>query len=234
VAGVGGVGSWCVEALARSGIGRLTLVDLDHVSESNINRQLPALLSTLGASKIEVMRARIADIAPECVVTLVDDFVTPDNAATLVPADAAIVDAIDQPRAKAALAALALARGRPVVICGAAGARTDPLRLRREDLALVRGDALLSAVRARLRREHGFPREAGVRFGVPAIYSDEAPGTLPWTTGAPGAGSPVEPVGVPGAPLACGGYGSSVAVTAAMGMAAASVILSALLQSQRD
>ncbi len=227
------MGSWCVEALARSGVGRLTLVDLDHVTESNINRQLPALLSTLGASKIEVMRARIADISPDCVVTLVDDFVTADNVAALVPADAAIVDAIDQPRAKAALVALARARGCPVVVCGAAGARTDPLRLRRDDLALVRGDALLSSVRARLRREHGFPREPGASFGVPAIHSNEVPVAPPWASCAPEEVTAFEPVGRPGAPLACGGYGSSVAVTAAMGMAAASVMLAALLASPR-
>ncbi len=230
VVGLGGVGSWCAEALARSGIGKITLIDLDHIAESNINRQLPALLSTVGASKIEVMQARIADIAPDCVVSLVDDYVTSDNAAALVPEGSSIVDAIDQPRAKAALVALAQARQVPVVVCGAAGARTDPLRLRRQDLALIRGDALLSSVRARLRRDYGFSRQLGVPFGVTAIHSEEPP-TIPREPATCGpqialaAGAP----SLPGAPLACGGYGSSVAVTAAMGMAAASVILSALL-----
>ncbi|MEN9774678.1 MAG: hypothetical protein RL322_1748 [Pseudomonadota bacterium] len=225
VVGVGGVGSWSVEALARSAVGRLTLIDLDHVAESNINRQLPALGSTLGASKIEVMRARIADVAPGCVVDLIDDFVTVDNASVLVPADAVIIDAIDQPAVKAALVALAAHRTQPIVVCGAAGARRDPLSLRREDLALTRGDALLSAVRSRLRREYGFPREPGRRFGVPVIHSAEQPSPPPPIC-APG--DPDGPAGGPGAPLACGGYGSAVTVTAAMGFAATALALEML------
>lgn len=209
VVGLGGVGSWSAEALARSGVGRLTLIDLDHVAESNINRQVQALESTVGAAKIEVMRRRIADISPDCSVALIDDFVTADNAATLIPADAWLIDAIDQPRAKAAMIALARDRRQPVVVCGAAGARTDPLKLVREDLALTRGDALLASVRARLRRDHAFPREVGRRFGVVAICSREQP-----------AGGPVRG-GEAGSPLACAGYGSAVTVTAAMGLAAA-------------
>ena len=217
VVGVGGVGSWSVEALARSGVGRLTLIDLDHVAESNINRQVHALESTLGSAKIAVMRERIAQISPNCQVTEVDDFVTADNASALIPADAWLIDAIDQPRAKAAMIALARARRQSVVVCGAAGARTDPLALSREDLALTRGDALLASVRARLRREHGFPREAGRRFGVVAICSREAPASR----GARG--------GEAGAPLACAGYGSAVTVTATMGLAAAAWVIDAIV-----
>lgn len=217
VVGIGGVGSWSAEALARSGVGRLTLIDLDHVAESNINRQVHALGSTLGAAKIEVMRDRIADISPDCSVALIDDFITADNAAALIPADAWLIDAIDQPRAKAAMIALARARRQSVVVCGAAGARTDPLALSREDLALTRGDALLASVRARLRRDHGFPREAGRRFGVVAICSREAPASR----GARG--------GEAGAPLACAGYGSAVTVTATMGLAAAAWVIDAIV-----
>ncbi len=209
VVGVGGVGSWSVEALARSGVGRLTLIDLDHIAASNINRQVHALEATLGAAKIAVMRERIAQISPTCEVTQVDDFVTVDNASALIPADAWLIDAIDQPRVKATMIALARDRGQPVVVCGAAGARTDPLALAREDLALTRGDALLSSVRARLRREHGFTREAGKRFGVVTICSRQLP------AGAMHAAADA------GAPLACAGYGSSVTVTATMGLAAA-------------
>ncbi len=218
VVGVGGVGSWSAEALARSGVGRLTLIDLDHIAESNINRQVHALNATLGASKIEVMRDRIAQISPDCVVTTVDDFVTADNAGQLIPGDAWLIDAIDQPRAKAAMIALARGRGQPVVVCGAAGARTDPLALTRDDLALTRGDALLASVRARLRREHGFPREAGRRFGVVALYSREVPGAAPPAACAPGA------------PLACAGYGSAVTVTGTMGFAAAAWVIDAIVR----
>jgi tRNA A37 threonylcarbamoyladenosine dehydratase len=233
VVGVGGVGSWCVEGLARSGVGRLTLVDMDHVSESNINRQLPALDSTLGAAKIEVMRARIADISPRCVVHPVDDFVTIDNLGELIPRDAVLVDAIDQPRVKAAMIAQARLRGQPVIVCGAAGARIDPLALRCEDLALTRGDALLAAVRSRLRKAHGFSREPGRKFSVPVIYSIEVPRALPdacepmSASENAGAATPA----LAGAPLACGGYGSLVTVTAPMGFAAAAAALDFVLRA---
>ena len=228
VVGVGGVGSWCVEALARSGIGCLTLIDMDHVAESNINRQLPALESTLGASKIEVMRARIADISPSCVVHAVDDFVTLANVGTVIPPDAVLVDAIDQPRVKAAMIAQARARGQGIVVCGAAGARVDPLLLRREDLALTRGDALLSSVRSRLRKEHGFSREPGRKFRVPVVYSIEPPRRSPEACAADRLSG--QPGPTPGAPLACGGYGSLVTVTAPMGFAAAAAVLDQLLR----
>lgn len=226
VIGVGGVGSWTAEALARSGVGRLTLIDLDHVSESNVNRQVHALGSTLGAAKVEVMRRRIADISPACEVRVVDDFVTAENVEELVPADALVVDAIDAPRAKAALVACLRRRRQPIVVCGGAGGRTDPLRLRRDDLSRTRGDALLSAVRARLRRDHGFPRDAGKRFRIEAIYSDEHLGRAAREAaceeGARG-----------GAPLNCAGYGSLVTVTAAMGLAAASWAIDRALAGER-
>jgi tRNA A37 threonylcarbamoyladenosine dehydratase len=220
VVGVGGVGSWVAEALARCGIGRLTLIDLDHVSESNVNRQVHALDSTLGASKVATMAARIADISPDTVVVQIDDFVTVDTVDALLAADAdVVVDAIDAPRAKAALIATCVVRGVPVVACGGAGGRVDPLALRRTDLADAKGDALLASVRARLRRDHAFPRERGVRFGVDAIWS-------PAPTGGARPESPSEA----GMPLACSGYGSVVMVTAAMGFAAASDAVAALLR----
>lgn len=208
VVGVGGVGSWAAEALARSGVGALTLIDLDHVAESNINRQIHALDSTLGAAKCEAMASRIAAISPNCAVHVVDEFVTPENAAQLLPADAIVIDAIDQPRSKAAIVALAVARGQSLVVCGAAGGVADGLGLRRGDLAHTRGDPLLAAVRARLRRDHGFARELGRAFAVDALYF-----ASPRAGRGGGAAS--------GAPLACAGYGSIVTVTAAMGLAAA-------------
>ncbi|MDO4905619.1 MAG: tRNA threonylcarbamoyladenosine dehydratase [Lautropia sp.] len=223
VVGVGGVGSWAAEALARSGVGRLTLIDLDHVAESNINRQVHALDSTLGAAKVEVMAARIRDISPDCTVTAVDAFVEPGGEDGLLPADAdVVIDAIDAVAAKASLIAWCMVRKLPIVVCGAAGGRTDPLQLRTDDLARTRGDALLSAVRARLRRHHGFARgdvEKGQapRFGVEAIFSPERiAGTRPQAEGG-------------GMPLACAGYGSLVTVTAPMGLAAASRALALLV-----
>lgn len=229
VIGIGGVGSWAAEALARCGVGRLTLIDMDHVAESNVNRQVHALGSTLGASKIEVMAARIADISPDIRVDLIDDFVTVDNAQTMVsPSADVVIDAIDAPRAKAAVIALCAARAQPIIVCGAAGGRVDPLALRRADLTDVRGDPLVSSVRARLRREHGFPREKARLFGIEAIWS-------PSPTGASGHAIPAEGEAsiVPGAPLACSGYGSTVMVTAAMGLAAAAWAVEAVSNRAR-
>ena len=162
VVGIGGVGSWAAEALARSGVGRLTLIDLDHVAESNINRQVHALTSTLGAAKVEVIAQRIRDISPDVSVHPVDEFIEPGQEEKLIPADAdLVIDAIDAVAAKASLIAWCVANGKPVIACGAAGGRTDPLQLRVKDLSRTTGDALLSAVRARLRRHHGFPRGDG-------------------------------------------------------------------------
>jgi len=134
VVGIGGVGSWTAEALARSGVGALTLIDMDHVAESNINRQVQALDATLGAAKGQVMAERIAQISPQCALHLVDDFVTAENASELLPAQCIVIDAIDQPRAKAAMIALCRRRQQPLVVCGGAGAVIDGLSLRREDL----------------------------------------------------------------------------------------------------
>ena len=169
VVGIGGVGSWAAEALARSGVGAITLVDLDNVAESNVNRQIHALTSTLGQPKVEAMRQRIEvmvqrirDISPDISVHPVDEFIEPGQEEKLIPADAdLVIDAIDAVAAKASLIAWCVANGKPVIACGAAGGRTDPLQLRVEDLSRTTGDALLSAVRARLRRHHGFPRGDG-------------------------------------------------------------------------
>ncbi len=227
VVGVGGVGSWAAEALARSGVGRITMIDLDQIAESNINRQVHALESTVGASKVDVMSRRLLDIAPRARIDAVEDFITVDNVGALVPADAdAVIDAIDKVPSKAALVALCVARGQPVIVCGGAGGRRDPLRLRRTDLTLATADSMLSTLRLRLRRKHGFPlapggsRKAPV-FGVQAIWSDE-----PSAGGAPG--SALDTKGA-NAPLACAGYGSLVAVTGAMGLAAAQAAIEQVL-----
>lgn len=213
VIGIGGVGSWAAEALARSGVGRLTLIDLDHVAESNINRQVHALGATLGQAKVLAMRERIADINPQCGVATVEEFITPENVGDLLPPCDAVVDAIDQVRAKAALIAHCR-RGRiALVTTGGAGGRSDPLMLRVDDLSRTIEDPLASKVRARLRREYGFPRDPKKKFGVECVYSVE-PIRRPQ-----GGACDLDEAGLHG--LNCAGYGSSVCVTAAFGLAAA-------------
>jgi tRNA A37 threonylcarbamoyladenosine dehydratase len=226
VVGIGGVGSWAAEALARSGIGRLTLIDLDHVAESNVNRQIHALESTFGAAKVLAMSARIAAINPACVVDTVEEFIDEDNLATLIPPCDAVIDAIDQVRAKAALIDWCRTAGIRIVTTGGAGGRIDPTQIQILDLALTTQDALASKVRARLRKEFGFPREPKKKFGVDCVFSPEQ-------IRRPASADYCEPATAPGfdaaAGLNCAGYGSSVAVTASFGFAAAARILAGIL-----
>lgn len=208
VVGVGGVGSWAVEALARSGVGQITLIDFDHVAASNMNRQIQALESTLGAAKVAVLEARLRDINPACKVSAVDDFLTGENLRELIPPGAfdAVIDACDQARVKAALIAHARFNKIPLVVCGAAGGKSNPLNLRQADLGLVTHDALLSRIRSLLRREFNIlPRKNG-KFGMACVYLEEPSRK----SGACTAGN-----------LSCAGYGSVVTVTAPMGFAAA-------------
>lgn len=226
VIGVGGVGSWAVEALARSGVGRLTLIDLDHVAESNMNRQLHALEETLGKAKVQAMAERIASINPHCVVTQVDEFIDADNLSALVPACDGVIDAIDQVRAKAALIAYCRERKIPLITTGGAGGRIDPTRVRVDDLSRTTQDALASKVRARLRKEYGFPRDPKKKFQVACVYSDEQIGQAHHE----GDACAVDAVPINAkAGLNCAGYGSSVAVTATFGFVAAGRILDSLL-----
>ncbi len=215
VVGIGGVGSWAAEALARSGVGRLTLIDLDQVAESNVNRQIQALEDTLGQAKVLAMKERIAAINPASVVTPIEEFATVDNVATLLPRCDCVIDAIDQVRPKAALIAHCRAVGVPIVTTGAAGGKRDPTRIRVEDLSRTTQDPLASKLRATLRRDYGFPREPKKKFGVECVYSLEPvrrPATADFCESAP-------------AGLSCAGYGSSVCVTASFGFAAASIAL---------
>jgi tRNA A37 threonylcarbamoyladenosine dehydratase len=228
VAGIGGVGSWAAEAFARSAIGRLTLVDLDHVAESNTNRQVHAVETNFGKAKVEAMAERIAAISPLCQVRAIDAFAAADNAAALIEGADVLVDCTDQVRAKAALVAAAHAAGVVAVTCGAAGGRTDPTRIRVDDVARVHGDPLLAKLRARLRRDHGFPRatpDRVRRFGVAGVYSDEP--LVRTRTANDDARS------MTGAPLACAGFGSSVVVTATMGFVAAGHALTTLAGMSR-
>ncbi len=226
VIGIGGVGSWAVEALARSGVGQLTLIDLDHIAESNINRQIHALDSTLGAAKVLAMQERIAQINPACVVNVVEDFIDADNVATLLPACDAIIDAIDNVRAKAALLAHCRRHKQFVITTGGAGGRTDPTRVEVTDLSRTLQDVLASKVRAKLRKDYGFPREPKKKFGIDCVFSQEPIRQPRRTTATEFCEAPVD--GAAG--LACAGYGSSVAVTASFGFAAAARTIDHLLK----
>lgn len=221
VVGIGGVGSWAAEALARSGVGRLTLIDLDHVAESNINRQIQAVTETLGQAKVLAMQARIAAINPACVVKTIEEFVTEENVAILLPDCDAVIDAIDQVRPKAAMIAHCRRLKIPIVTTGGAGGRSDPARLKVDDLSRTTQDALASKLRARLRKDYGFPRDPKKKFGVACVYSDE-PIRRPEA-----ASCDIDEPGLQG--LSCAGYGSSVCVTAAFGFAAAARTVGILL-----
>ncbi len=170
VAGMGGVGSYCTEALARAGIGRLTLLDHDVVVASNINRQLPALLSTVGQSKAELMRARIADINPDCRVTLLRTFLTTENVNELVPADCDyVIDCIDSLACKEALVAESFKRGLKVASSMGAGNRLDPSHIKVADISKTEMCPLAKQMRHRLKRHHRIYK------GVLTVFSDEHP-----------------------------------------------------------
>ena len=210
VVGIGGVGSWTAEALARSGVGRITLVDMDHISESNINRQLHALTDTVGMAKIEAMRQRIALINPACEVTCVDAFVEPESWLSLVALGVdGVVDACDQVRSKAAMSAWARSTKTPFISVGAAGGKRHAHAVDIADLSEVTHDPLLAQLRYRLRKEHGAPKN-GKKIHVACVFSKEA-------VAAPDASCDVQSDGS----LNCHGYGSLVTVTATFGMCAA-------------
>jgi tRNA A37 threonylcarbamoyladenosine dehydratase len=213
VVGIGGVGSWSAEALARTGVGRITLIDLDMVAESNANRQIHALDDVWGKAKVAAMAERIVAINPSCQVHCIEDFVTPENVGELLTGDfSVVVDAIDQVRAKVAMIAHCRDRRLPIVVAGAAGGQLDPTRISVSDLSQTVQDPLLAKVRSQLRRAHGFPRD-GKKFGVAAVYSTEPlryPQADSSCSTAPAA-----------AGLNCAGFGSSVCVTAVFGMTAA-------------
>lgn len=226
VVGIGGVGSWTVEALARSGVGRLTLVDLDHIAESNINRQIHALSTTVGQAKVLAMRERIALIHPACRVDVVEDFVTPENWSALVPAGVdAVVDASDQVAAKLAMTAWARgpAAARALFISvGAAGGKRLAHEVQIDDLAQVTHDPLLAQLRQRLRKQHAAPRE-GKRMGVACVFSREAVAPPDPSCAIDGDGS-----------LNCHGYGSVVSVTATFGQCAAGWVLDQIARRSRN
>ena len=229
VIGVGGVGSWAVEALARTAIGKLTLIDLDHLAESNVNRQIHALTDTLGMAKVGALRARIAQINPYCEVNEVEEFITPDNVAAMLPPGRFdyVIDAIDNAKAKVALIVHCREHRIPLVTIGSAGGQVDPTRIEVCDLSRTEQEPLLARVRKRLRAAHGFPRDRRHKFHIDAVWSSE-PLRQPEVCAVDdhtlaADGSPPSNAGITG--INCAGYGSAVVVTASFGFVAAGHVL---------
>ena len=220
VVGVGGVGSWCVEALARSGVGHLTLIDLDHVAESNINRQIQALTSTLGMSKVQALKDRIDQINPSCRVEIIEEWISVDNCDTLLDAlptrPDALIDACDQVQAKVALALWAKRCGLIFLGVGAAGGKSVAHRVDVADLANITHDPLLAQVRQRLRKAGAPSQGKTMRWSY--VYSNE-PVMRPLQDSSCDA------------TLNCSGYGSLVSVTATFGLCAAGWVLGELGRS---
>ena len=230
VVGVGGVGSWTVEALARSGVGRISLIDLDQVAESNINRQIQALDSTLGMSKVGALQQRVAQINPECRVDVIEDWISPENCSDLLAALVSplhgLIDACDQVKAKVALAQWAGVRGVCFVGVGAAGGKVAAHRVDIADLDSITHDPLLAKVRQGLRRQLNASTAAGRPMGWKYVYSPES-------VLRPKRADRTEAGGFD-ATLNCSGYGSLVSVTATFGMCAAGWVLQQIAQSGAD
>lgn len=226
VIGVGGVGSWIVEALARSAIGQLTLIDLDNVAESNINRQIQALSNTIGQAKIAALAERIAQINPFCRVHQIEDFIAPENLDQMLGGQGYdyVIDAIDSVKAKAAVIAYCRDHGLPIITIGSAGGKTDAAKIEVRDLSKTEQEPLLKMVRKRLRSQYGFPRSIKTKFHVDAVFSME-PLSLPETDDS------CEIDAVTG--LNCAGFGSSMVVTATFGMIAAGHVLNKLAEPFR-
>jgi tRNA A37 threonylcarbamoyladenosine dehydratase len=226
VVGVGGVGSWIVEALARSAVGRITLIDLDNVAESNINRQIQALSTTIGMPKIEALKQRIALINPYCEVDLVEDFIDPDNIPQMIGTDRFdyVVDAIDSVKAKAALIAYCSEHAIPLIVIGGAGGQIDPTKIEVRDLARTEQEPLLKKVRKILRARYGFARGEKNKYHIDAVFSME-----PLRYPESGDACEVDAGSITG--LNCAGFGSSMVVTATFGMVAAGHLLRKLAEA---
>lgn len=222
IVGVGGVGSWVVEALARSGIGAMTLIDLDDVCITNVNRQLPALDGNIGRPKVGALADRVRAINPGCRVTTLSEFFTAKSAEQLLAARFDwVVDAIDGMSNKALLIAECVKRSQPVLTVGGAGGRRDATRIRCGDLGESQGDELLRQVRKKLRRDHGFAQGEGNIYNVPCVFSNEKP-LYPWANGS--CSTEQEPGS--NLKLDCeSGFGTGVFVTGAFGFVAAGEIV---------
>lgn len=221
VIGLGGVGSWAAESLARSGVGKLTLIDLDHIAESNINRQIHATDASLGQAKVLAMQQRIHSYFPSCDISCIEEFVTPANWPSLLPVGVdAVIDACDQMDAKVAMADWATTHKMLFVSVGAAGGKRQAHLVDVGDLSAVTHDPLLSKMRYRLRREFAAPHD-NKKMGIACVFSREAVAPPDASCGVTGDGS-----------LNCHGFGSLVTVTATFGQCAAGFILNQLAARQ--
>lgn len=214
VIGIGGVGSWAVEALARTGIAELTLIDMDVIAASNINRQLPAMSSTLGREKVEVMAERCYAINPRIKINVVDDYLTPENVKELLANTPDVVlDCIDDVKAKLALMLHCRFNKIPLIVSGGAGGKLDPLKIRVADLSKTEQDPMLAKLRSQLRAK-GICKKSKEKFGITCVYSIDNPFSSAEVC--------------PSAGLRCGGYGSAVVVTSSFAMVAVSEVLKKL------
>ncbi|MCY1161556.1 tRNA threonylcarbamoyladenosine dehydratase [compost metagenome] len=214
VIGIGGVGSWAVEALARTGIAELTLIDMDVIAASNINRQLPAMSSTLGREKVEVMAERCYAINPRIKINVVDDYLTPENVKELLANTPDVVlDCIDDVKAKLALMLHCRFNKIPLIVSGGAGGKLDPLKIRVADLSKTEQDPMLAKLRSQLRAK-GICKKSKEKFGITCVYSIDNPFLSAEVC--------------PSAGLRCGGYGSAVVVTSSFAMVAVSEVLKKL------
>lgn len=256
VVGIGGVGSWAAEALARNAVGGITLIDLDNINEGNVNRQIHALEDNFGQAKITAMHERILQINPACVVREIEDFVTIDNASKMFDFHFdVLIDCIDDAAAKAVLAAMCKSVKTPIIMSGSAGGRLDPTRIKTADLSQVTNDKLLAKVRNQLRRDYNYPKASNnnkpAKFNVLCVYTDE-PVLMPNDDKMDnkselcalekninigddalqanihgGSGDAKNARAITG--INCAGYGSSVCVTAPMGFAAAQLAINAIV-----
>ncbi len=224
VIGLGGVGSWAVEALARSGVGSLTLIDFDEICLTNTNRQLPALSGTVGKKKGQVMAQRVADVNPDCHCQIIEDFVTTHTIADYLSADRGydyVIDAIDSIKFKSEIVYFCKRNKIPVITTGGAGGVTDPLTIKVADLSRTYNDALAAKVRSRLRTEFGYTRNRKRRFGVECVFSSQQR-LYPKADGSVSYQKP----GIHGVSLDCRfSYGSASFVTAVFGFVAASRVV---------
>ncbi len=227
VVGVGGVGSWSVEALARSGVGKITLIDHDEIAASNMNRQLHTLQSTMGRSKVAVLAQRVFDINAECKVNPIEDLITLDTLEKYItPEFDVVIDAIDIIKFKAAMIHHCHRNKIPMVTTGGAGGMVDPTRIEVADLSRTTNDPLAAKVRSQLRRLHGFSRNPKRKFGVACVYSSEQP-RYPKADGTVSHQKP----GVSGLSLDCAlGYGAATHVTATFGFVAAAQAINRVIK----
>ncbi|MGB2079470.1 MAG: tRNA cyclic N6-threonylcarbamoyladenosine(37) synthase TcdA [Vibrio sp.] len=228
VIGIGGVGSWAAEALARSGIGEITLIDLDDVCITNVNRQIHAMTDTVGESKIEMMASRIEQINPECKVNLVDDFITPENLETYISAEFDyVLDAIDSLKPKSALLSFCRSRKIKVITVGGAGGQTDPTQIKTADLTKTIQDPLAKKLKDNLRRFYNFPKNPQRKFGIECVFSTEQL-KYPQADGSVCAAK----ASAEGAKrMDCAsGFGAATVVTATFGFVAVARILEKLVQ----